>query len=189
MNNTEFSYSLYAARQLVKLLLFCIVLPASAWAQETRVDGLVRRLEQASLSLCETIGPDGEIGPCTSEISIAPSTAFFASFKNGTITLTRHLVDSSTDDELAFVIAHEMAHIMLNHPRSTITNELAADYWAAKLLLQSGLDARAARHVFARLKTRRVFGFPFSLITHPSGSRRMREVERAVSENVMLGIR
>lgn len=160
--------------------------PAAATTGDARVDAVAARLGTASLSVCENVEPDGAVTPCGGDISIVDSARYNAWAKAGRISLTSRLVNRSSDDELAFVIAHEMAHVILDHSGSSRKNELAADYWAAKLMFRSGFDANAASHVLARLQFRRVLGFPFSLLSHPSQSRRMESVRRALEEEAVL---
>lgn len=63
-----------------------------------------------------------------------------------------------SDDELAFVLAHELAHRALGHVAARRTPgwdargaERAADRWAAARLQALGLDPAAGRTVLARL--------------------------------------
>ena len=177
------AYRIATARRIAlsAALLFAAA-PAAAEASDARVDAVAAKLDTASLSVCENVEPDDTVTSCGGEITIVDSPRYNAWAKAGRISLTSRLVNLSSDDELAFVIAHEMAHVMLDHSGSSRNNELVADYWAAKLMFRSGFDANAAERVLARLQTRRVLGFPFSLISHPGPSRRMQTVRRALEE-------
>lgn len=180
-----------------KWLVACLILNfqySDAFAIDFRhgSDGRVReissRLSDASLSLCQSVDLDGEISPCADDVTVVRKSRYNAWSNNGRIFLTSALVKNSNDDELAFAVAHEMMHCILNHSGSSVKNELEADYWAAKVMSRAGYDAFAARSVLSRFQVNRVLGFPFSMFTHPSNSRRMKAISGAlVEEWVMNG--
>jgi Zn-dependent protease with chaperone function len=134
------------------------------------------KLALASLAMCEAYQPDGAITDCFGAIHITDSRAYNAYARNGAVYLTRGLVEQSSADELAFVIAHEQAHVILGHTGSTPARELEADRMAARMMRSAGFDPTAAAAPLARMETRRVLGFPFSLFTHPSAARRLRAI-------------
>lgn len=156
---------------------------ALAGAFDDRANSVVARLEAASLFMCEISSPSGDVTACGGEVSIIESGSYNAWSRGGRIFLTRRLVDHSTDDELAYVIAHEMAHVILEHPKSSNKNELEADYWSARLMNRANFDVNAAKKVLSRGQFRRILGFPFSLFSHPSNSRRLRTIGIALEED------
>lgn len=170
---------------ILALLIFCFV-SNSAFAQsaEVRVDSIVEKLSVGSMSFCSNIDFNNQIVSCVVKPTIVESYQYNAWAKNGNVFITNRLVDVSSDDELAFVLAHEFSHIILGHPRSSIRNELEADHWAAKIMYRSGFRAIAAESVLTRLQARRILGFPFSLISHPSNSRRLRVIRLALQEEL-----
>ena len=157
---------------------------ATASTLEGRGSSIATRLDAASLFMCEISAPSGEVATCGGEISIVESGSYNAWSKGGRVYLTRRLVDVSSDDELAYVMAHEMVHVILEHSQSSIRNELEADYWAAKIMNRAHFDANAAKTVLSRGQFRRILGFPFSLLSHPSNSRRLRTIRRALDEDM-----
>lgn len=181
----------FFARRLVMIpalavAAICGISPALASPAELRIADLSARLATTSLAWCENAEPDGKVRPCADQVTVARSRRYNAWFRGDRISVSRRLVEVSSDDELAFVIAHEMAHIILGHPRSSPKRELEADQLGARIARQSGFNPRASSRVFARLEGQRLLGFPFSLFTHPSGGRRTASVERALGEDVRL---
>ncbi len=75
----------------------------------------------------------------------------------GLITLTSALFDVVTsEDELAFVLAHEIAHWQLGHPRGALaaepaSEELAADRGALTLLAGAGYDLSSGPRVLRNI--------------------------------------
>ena len=140
------------------------------------LSAIISKLAAASLALCSTYDGGVEV-TCFGPVEVTASGGYNAYARNGTVYLTRGLVEQSSEGELAFVIAHEQAHVALGHAGSRPARELEADRWAAQVMRSAGYDPMAARGVFARLQGRRVLGFPFSLFTHPPASRRMAVIE------------
>ena len=102
----------------------------------------------------------------------------------------------ANDAELAFVMAHEMAHNILGHNRSTPveagllserpvkkngsrSRELEADVYALEIMRRAGYDPEDSRRLFERLKGRNVQGLAF---THPSIKRRIALVEQEIEK-------
>jgi Zn-dependent protease with chaperone function len=169
--------------------LFAGITPAAALTGNARVDAIIERINLASLSSCEEYGPDGKVSPCGGEVSIVKSKRYNAWAKRGKISLTSKMVETSSDDELAYVIAHELAHTVLDHRGGRKQDELAADYWGASMMTRAGFDASAAGTVLARFQSKRRLGFSFALVnTHPSMGRRMREIARAQFDETMLAL-
>lgn len=144
------------------------------------IAAILAKLAAASLALC-SVYDGAEETSCFGPVEVTQSGGYNAYARNGTVYLTRGLVEQSSEAELAFVIAHEQAHVALNHPGSSPAREIEADKWAAQVMRSAGYDPQAARGVLARMEGRRVLGFPFSLLTHPSAGRRMAAIQSAAS--------
>ena len=97
---------------------------------------------------------------CFGRVRMDDSRAVNASAGNGWITVTRGMMRATDDDELAFVVAHEMAHNVAWHFRSSPSNELEADAIALRLVAQAGYDPLAGARLLARIKQRRSRNYP-----------------------------
>jgi predicted Zn-dependent protease len=90
-----------------------------------------------------------------------------------------------SDDEIAFVVAHEMSHNLLGHSRSAASqifggrrSEIAADQMAVGLMTYAGYQPAGG---ISFLQTaRRRFWWSFSL-DHPGFGSRIRAVTAAIS--------
>jgi predicted Zn-dependent protease len=133
---------------------------------------------------------------------VDPSPDLQASADAQRVFITAALVDfSANDDELAAILAHEYAHIILGHPpdpyaprqavrgaaprQRTADQELAADRLGLRVALRAGYDIRAAPRMLERL-TRTRSWLRFLPSSHPGlGERRRRmlvEIERLSTE-------
>jgi predicted Zn-dependent protease len=90
-----------------------------------------------------------------------------------------------TDDELAAVLGHEIAHSLREHLREVFGNsqqfEMEADLIGVELAARAGYDPRAAMTLWYKLSavtTARPSGW---LSTHPSNDVRLRELDQAIS--------
>jgi len=109
-----------------------------------------------------------------------------------TTTMMRFL---DSDSELAFVVAHEMAHNILHHaskrnrkatvramlPNShtgTKSAEIEADELAVQLMARAGYDLNAPEGFFGRATKVRRAGLS---LTHPSNARRLRTVSAVIA--------
>jgi Peptidase family M48 len=159
---------------------------ASAATTDMRVSNIYSMVGVASFFACEIHEVSGEVSPCASGVTIVGALTSNAWARGDRIYLTERIVRQCSDDELAFVIAHELSHIILEHKGSSIKNELEADTLAARLMYRSGFDVNSARTVLSRLQYARILGFPFSLFTHPANTRRLRAMGLALEEEVAL---
>lgn len=75
-----------------------------------------------------------------------------------------------TDDQVAFVIAHELGHIVEPQDGKAKARELAADRFAAGVVTRAGYDKSAALGLFRSMELARVMSWPLS--RHPSARQR-----------------
>lgn len=96
-----------------------------------------------------------------------------------------------TSSEFAFVLAHELAHVVLHHashestdgPEPMIRREIEADAYAMKLLREGGFDPSAGLSVLSKL---REFGRENGALlehSYPSLSVRFKALDRRISED------
>jgi len=94
-----------------------------------------------------------------------------------------------TDDELAAVLGHEIAHSLREHAREMLQSsqhEVEADIIGVELAARAGYDPRAAMTFWQKLATpgkARPGGW---LSTHPSDEIRFRELDKAISNVLPL---
>jgi membrane-associated protease RseP (regulator of RpoE activity) len=97
---------------------------------------------------------------------------------------TRMAGFAKTPDELAAILAHELAHNALGHRKAKAKvqrlQELQADRLMPYLMARAGFDPGAAVVLWRRFQAQRLGGL-FPSVTHPSWSDRVRavEIERA----------
>lgn len=112
------------------------------------------------------------------------------------VAVTAPMMDFAPDDqELAFVVAHEMAHNILDHARRLKgvvpilagfgigagrikRSEIEADNLAVSLLARAGMDLSAPERLLRRIGKARWMNLP---ITHPGTARRIRIVNEAIA--------
>ncbi len=113
--------------------------------------------------------------------------AFFDMEGSGTLLATSSLVRTISDEELAFVIAHELAHHIAGHSiADTDDEELAeqieieADRIALFLMARSGYDLNAARSLLTKIVMSESFeeGGAF----HPDVVKRLSSIEQTRAE-------
>ena len=131
----------------------------------------------------------GELG-CGSDIALVRSNSSNAWTDGRRVVVTTAMMRlARNDDELAFVVAHEMAHNMLGHARTSSRSifglggakrqELAADYDAVWLMTAAGYRPEGGIS-FLRTINRR-FWLNFLSLDHPSIGSRLRIVAGAVN--------
>jgi predicted Zn-dependent protease len=93
---------------------------------------------------------------------------------------TRAAGFTSTPDELAAILAHELAHNALDHRKGKAKiqrgQELAADRLMPWLMARAGYDPAAATSLWRRFKAKRLGGL-ISDSTHPGWTERLQAVE------------
>jgi predicted Zn-dependent protease len=95
----------------------------------------------------------------------------FLSLQHNRIRITSGMLDVvQHEDELAFIVAHELAHVDLGHGPSFLSGqrmkEWDADMRAVELLVAAGYDADAGVRLLNRIAT--AFGQRLHGISHPS---------------------
>src|SRR6476469_9515055 len=118
----------------------------------------------------------GQLG-CGGDIALIRSNSSNAWTDGRRVVVTTAMMRlAQDDDELAFVVAHEMAHNMLGHARGSSRSifglggakrqELAADYDAVWLMTAAGYRAEGGISFLRTIKRR--FWLNFVSIAHPS---------------------
>jgi membrane-associated protease RseP (regulator of RpoE activity) len=142
-----------------------------------------------------------ELG-CLSRVQLVPSTRLNASADGTYVQVTSRIVEfTRSDDELALVIAHEMAHNILGHrmelDRQKVSRgilktfdgsagkikvtEVEADHLALYLVARAGFALDAAPAFWDRYGRKAGLGI-FSDGTHPGRSSRVAAAEKTIAE-------
>ena len=131
----------------------------------------------------------GERG-CGGELSLSHSGSRNAWADGRHIVVTTAMTDfAASDDEIAFVIAHEMAHNILNHSHAGSKSgffgrlnsrklELDADNLGVSIMARAGYEPRAGISFLERSQKRMWWG-GLSL-SHPSFGKRLQKVAEAI---------
>jgi len=127
---------------------------------------------------------------CAVRFQVRPDNALDAQTNGWLIEVTTRLADFvQGPDELAAVLAHELAHVVLNH-RSRIGRvgagqsrvaELDADRLGVRLAFRAGFRPEAAAAFWRRMRERGGAG-PSGLGRHPADRERIRMVDAALRE-------
>jgi beta-barrel assembly-enhancing protease len=124
---------------------------------------------------------------CASRIELVPGSKLNAKADGEVVQLTTAVLsEAKNDDELAFIIAHEMAHNALGHPqmlkaqgRTTariLATEIEADQFSLKLMHKAGYDPAAAARFWTRFGKKTGLGI-FSDGTHQRAAARVQALE------------
>jgi hypothetical protein len=137
---------------------------------------------------------------CRSRVELAPGNAVNANANGLVAQISGRLVNwVESDDELALVIAHEMAHNLLDHPKrlngkSPLSGlatslglagkaqrqmELAADRMGILMVARAGYDYKIAPGFWARLNSNSPLA-SFLATTHPTTRARRENAQRVV---------
>lgn len=174
---------------------------ASARASRSRQD----RLEAARAPLRVEVRRGGEpiavqVAPepgCASDFLIGRGQGLRAASSNGArVTVSAQIIDfAAGDDELALVLAHELAHNILGHNKGYAPQRIAgadrsgargpdrereADRWALYLMARAGYDISKAPNFWRRWGPRTGFGI-FSDGSHPDWRDRAARAEAEVA--------
>lgn len=142
-------------------------------------------LMRANAELCPNTriitAAEGTFPICTNKVAIEDSPVKNAQTNGNTILVTTAMIAALNNDELAFLIAHELAHSVegdyaQTHSRPPL--ELKADRTGLFLMARAGYDIEAARSALHLL------GIPQSPATdtHPSGPQRMANLKKSMAE-------
>lgn len=143
----------------------------------------------------------GEAG-CQSRVELNPSRRLAAASDGKIVEITGALASfADSDDQLAFILAHEMAHNVLLHADrlrlagirgglgSAIGRKAArireseeeADYLAIYFLARAGYDVGAVPAFWVRFRRHHHSGL-LAATTHPSWRQRLRQAEATIAE-------
>lgn len=121
------------------------------------------------------------IAACKARFQLVPGN-YADAVANGTwVQLSTRMAGfATTPDELAAILAHELAHNALGHrkakPKVQRLHELQADRLMPYLMARAGFDPAAAVGLWHRFEAQRLGGL-FPSATHPPWSDRVRAVE------------
>lgn len=104
---------------------------------EARLESIADRLRTANAELCRQ-------GACPSPVLGKTNRCGWA--EGRTVTIDRACFDKLSDDEAAFLVAHEHAHTM------GIESEAAADWIGWGMMLRAGFDPERANRIFLTLR-------------------------------------
>lgn len=141
---------------------------------QARVDQIAERVAAASVVDCAIVGR-----PCFDTIRVSKGPDNALSYGDGRIVLySRFVMLAQSDDEIAFIIGHEIAHRMDDIKAKKADRELQADRLGARWASRAGYDPRLALAFLRR------HGSVF-LTGYPDTNRRMRAInEGMVSDNL-----
>jgi hypothetical protein len=199
-----FPMNAFALEQIGRSASYDRVEHFNFFLSEALADGLVdvdvkRAGETISLHLV------GEPG-CGGQVTVMPDRALNAWTDGRFVAVTTRMMElATTDDQLAFVVAHEMSHNILDHtgpsePTRTIFTasrkggagvtssasnsknlEIAADEHAVSMLLRAGYDIDGATVFLKKAGRVRWYDIP---IGHPGIGRRIKNVTLAAAKYV-----
>lgn len=142
-------------------------------------------LMRANAELCparrEIITATERFDICANKVGLESSPVKNAHTNGQTILVTTAMIDALSDDELAFIIAHELAHSVAGHDienGSYPAAELEADRIALFLMARAGFHLPAADNALQKLG---VAG-QSATDSHPSGLQRQRVLYEARGE-------
>jgi len=142
-------------------------------------------LMRANASLCpeqkEIVTATERFDICANKVGLTSSPVKNAHTNGQTIFVTTAMIDTLSDDELAFIIAHELAHSVAGHNienGSYPSAELEADRIALFLMARAGFHLPAARRALKTLGVNQ----QGATQSHPAGLDRTRVLFEAEAE-------
>jgi Zn-dependent protease with chaperone function len=175
-------------------------LPPSA-AQAATAEALARvqaRLQQAAAPWCERLAEPAADGSkrCAIELQSIPGDRPRAFAQQGNVVVSEPMLALLTEDELALVGGHEMAHLLLGHPPpgdAAATDrkqlEMDADRLGFFLAGLAGYPVRQLAAGWPALVARLTSRPPNGNDSHPASEVRVRAVNEAASEFCTRGER
>ncbi len=140
-------------------------------------------LMRANAALCPNTrmirAAEGTFPICTNKVAIEDSPVKNAQTNGDTILVTTAMIAALSDDELAFLIAHELAHSVegdYSQTQSRPLLELAADRTGLILMARGGYNIQAGISALEKLD---IPNAPAS-DTHPPGPQRMDNLRAAI---------
>jgi beta-barrel assembly-enhancing protease len=132
----------------------------------------------------ERIEFSGDVG-CASQVQIIAGSSINAQADGRYVQINAKMLEFvANDDELATIVAHELAHNILRHialKTKSKQAEYAADRWGVWLMARAGYDVDAVVPFWTRFEKRTNPGI-FAAGTHPAPKKRIAAVARAVAE-------
>lgn len=150
-------------------------------------DGVSVRYQRGGALRETVVNP---VPACAYPAGVDPDARLDAASNGERVFITSAMVEfTRTDDELAFILGHEYAHIILDHAPSSlgqprersIAEELAADQTALALVTTAGFDVCAAPAVLSRLGRHRPWLF-LPQIDYPRQGARLSALRAAVRQ-------
>jgi len=129
---------------------------------------------------------------CAARVALLPGRRPDAWSDGRYAAVTQALAEAASDDELAFALGHEMAHVVLGHaaePHGALTGigiggkrsrerEREADRWGITMSLAAGYDEVGAERLLDRLAQAHASGLS---LTHPSVRARVAAIREAAA--------
>ena len=164
---------------------------ASGYADVARVEAqlegalragatVLRIQQQGATRIIRLRGVNG----CASIVQIIPGRRLNAQADGRYVQINAAIFDlAHTDDELAAIVAHELAHNILQHRAKRTASKQAeyeADWLSVWLVARSGYDVDVVVPFWTRLEQRTNLGI-FADGSHPAPGRRLAALARAVA--------
>lgn len=137
--------------------------------RQARIQPVLERLYAAAAPFCRTqaraSGSSGNYA-CVHPVSIEDSGSLNAHANSRRITISPEMIDLAADDaQLALVLGHELAHVLLGHTRRNMWDQMAAmmdeqrdkndertaDYLGIYLVARAGYDSWGAIELWRRM--------------------------------------
>lgn len=125
---------------------------------------------------------------CYRLIKISHAVSGIARSTPNTILINGNWLAKLNDDQIAFIIAHELAHHIndqspgLSSKMSSRESELRADLFAGFILKRASYDARQITNFLKNIEYRRILSFPLGTSRYPSYRSRRAVIEK--SQNI-----
>lgn len=142
------------------------------------------KLRVASAGVARDVVLTGQPG-CASRVQIIAGKSINAGADGFYVQINARMIEFvQSDDELAVVIGHELAHNILRHKALKTPSKQAeyeADAFGARLMAQAGYDLNAVLPFWTRFEDRTNAGI-FADGTHPPKKKRLAAIKAAVAD-------